>query len=98
MGVIYSLGGEVDEESHSLQDALTKSRWLEGPQIGKPVFTIPVVLGIMVFFALCSQCGATLAIIKKEAGLRWAVFSFVYMTVFAWIGAVLCFQVGNMLS
>ena len=98
MGVIYSLGGEVDEESHSLQDALTKSRWLEGPQMGKPVFTIPVVLGIMIFFALCSQCGATLAIIKKEAGLKWAVFSFVYMTILAWFGAVLCFQVGNMLS
>ncbi len=98
LGVIYSLGGDVDEESHSLQDALKGSTWHEGPRIGQAVFTIPVVMGIMVFFALCSQCGATLAIIKKEAGTRWAVFSFVYMTALAWLGAVLCFQIGNLLG
>ena len=98
LGVIYSLGGEVDEESHSLQDALKGSTWNDGPLIGKPVFTIPVVMGIMVFFALCSQCGATLAIIKKEAGTGWAVFSFAYMTALAWLGAVLCFQIGNLLG
>ncbi len=98
LGVIYSLGGEVDEESHSLQDALTNSHWRDGPFIGQPVFTIPVVLGIMLFFALCSQCGATLAIIKKEASLGWAVFSFTYMTLLAWGAAVLCFQIGSMLS
>lgn len=98
LGVIYSLGGDVDEESRSLQDALTRARWNEGPQAGQLVFTIPVVLGIMFFFALCSQCGATLAIIKKEAGLSWALFSFTYMTVLAWFAAVLCFQIGSMLS
>lgn len=98
LGVIYSLGGEVDEESQSLQQALTKSQWREGPRMGQAVFTIPVVLGIMFFFALCSQCGATLAIIKKEAGTRWALFSFTYMTLLAWIAAVLCFQIGSMLG
>ncbi len=98
LGVTYSLGGEVDEESHNLQEALTKSQWREGSHKGQPVFTIPVVLGIMFFFALCSQCGATLAIIKKEASTGWAVFSFVYMTLLAWVAAVLCFQIGSMLS
>ncbi|MCH1504439.1 ferrous iron transport protein B [Verrucomicrobiales bacterium] len=98
LGVIYSLGGEVDEESHSLKDALKGATWHEGPLIGQAVFTIPVVMGIMVFFALCSQCGATLAIIKKEAGTSWAVFSFAYMTALAWLGAVLCFQIGNLLG
>lgn len=95
LGVIYSLGGDVDEESPGLQQAMANATWQEGTRVGMKIFTLPVVFGIMIFFALCSQCGATLAIIKKEAGTCWAIFSFVYMTVLAWIGAVLCFQLGG---
>jgi ferrous iron transport protein B len=56
-----------------------------------------VVFAIMVFFALCMQCGATVAAIVKESSWRWGIFSFVYMTVIAWLGAVLVYQVGNLL-
>ena len=98
LGVIYSLGGDVDEESDSLKDTMTQATWKEGPLAGQAVFSLPVVFGIMLFFALCSQCGATLAIIKKEASYGWAVFSFTYMTLLAWAAAVLCFQIGSMFS
>ncbi|MDR2863924.1 MAG: ferrous iron transport protein B [Puniceicoccales bacterium] len=96
LGITYSLGGEADEESDDLKKAMAESVWTSGPRIGKPIFTIPVVFGIMAFFALCSQCGATLATITKEAGWRWAVASFFYMTSLAWVIAVLCYQVGNL--
>lgn len=96
LGVIYSLGGDVDEESGDLRQAIANARWTEGPLIGKPVFTIPVVLAIMVFFALCQQCGATVAVIAKESNWGWAIGSFVGMTILAWIGAVLVYQVGSL--
>ncbi len=95
MGIIYSLGGDVDEESDSLKDAMAASTWTSGPRAGQPVFTVPVAFAIMVFFALCSQCGATVATIAKETNWKWAIFSFVYMTVLAWIGAVVVYQVGT---
>lgn len=95
LGVIYKLGGEVDEESGDLRAALRNSRWTTGPLQGKPVFTLPVVFAIMIFFALCSQCASTLAVISKETNWRWAVFSFVYMTALAWLGAVLVYQLGT---
>jgi len=98
LGIMNSLGGDVDEESGDLRQALKNSKWQSGPKKGQPVYTIPVVVALMVFFALCSQCGATTAIIIKEAGIKWAVGSFVYMTALAWIGAVLCYQFGSLFT
>ena len=95
LGVIYKLGGEVDEESGDLRAAMRESKWNSGALKGQPVFTLPVVFAIMVFFALCSQCASTLAVISKETNWKWAVFSFVYMTALAWLGAIFVYQVGT---
>ncbi|MDR2982470.1 MAG: ferrous iron transport protein B, partial [Puniceicoccales bacterium] len=97
LGITYSLGGDVDEENADLRTAMANSKWTSGPRAGTPIFTIPVVIAIMAFFALCSQCGATLATITKEAGWRWAVASFTYMTALAWLVAVACYQIGSLL-
>ncbi len=98
MGVVFSLGGEVDEESGTLRDALRAETWKEGPLAGTPVFSLPAVFAIMVFFALCSQCSSTLAVIAKESNWKWAGFVFFYMTALAWVTAILTYQVGMALS
>ena len=95
LGIIYSLGGDVDEETGSLRDSLVNQTWSSGPRAGQPIFTIPVVVGIMVFFALCQQCGATLAIIAQETSWRWAAVSFGFMTLLAWLSSILIYQVGT---
>jgi ferrous iron transport protein B len=95
LGTIYGMGSEVDGESSDLRAALARDRWTEGPRAGQPVFTVPVALAIMVFFALCLQCGATVAVMAKEANWAWALFGFVYMTALAWLGAVLTYQAGT---
>ena len=52
----------------------------------------------MVFFALCCQCGATVATIRRETNSwRWAVFTFAYLTILAYIAAFITFQVGSAL-
>jgi ferrous iron transport protein B len=58
-----------------------------------------VALALMTFFALCSQCAGTLAAIYREThSWRWPAFTFVYMTVLAWVGSVLVYQIGTLLG
>ncbi len=94
LGITYALGGEVDEESDDLRSTLSKAEWESGPRAGEKVFNIPVALSIMVFFALCMQCGATLAVIAKELNWWWAAGSFFALTGIAWVAAVLTYQIG----
>lgn len=96
LGITYALGGEVDEESHDLRDKLSRAIWEDGPRRGQPVFTVPVAISIMVFFALCMQCGATVAVVAKELNWSWAVGVFCAYTLLAWLAAVLTYQAGNL--
>ncbi|QDU97561.1 ferrous iron transport protein B [Lignipirellula cremea] len=94
LGVIYNLGDDNDEESAPLQQALKDAKWPDG----RPVYTLPVALSIMVFFALCAQCGATLAVIKRETNSwGWPIFTFVYMTGLAYIAALATYQIGTLI-
>jgi len=91
LGTIYSMGGDVDEESAGLKDSLQQARWPDD----RKVYNVPVALSIMVFFALCAQCGATLMVIRRETNSWfWPVFTFVYMTALAYVAALLVYQVG----
>jgi ferrous iron transport protein B len=95
LGVIYNLGDEQDETSDDLKATLQAATW-DGTNA--PVFTLPVALSVMVFFALCAQCSSTLVIIRRETGSwRWPLFTFVYMTVLAYLGALVTYQVGSWL-
>ena len=97
LGIIYQMGPEVDEESVGLRERLARERWTSGPREGSPIYTLPVVFAVLVFFALCLQCGATVALIVKELNVWYAIGSFAGMTVLAWVAAVLVYQVGNVL-
>jgi len=95
LGVIYGLGEGQDEESDTLREQLREAKWPDG----RPVFNIPVALSIMVFFALCAQCAATLAVIKRETNSwGWPVFTFAYMTGLAYLAALATYQIGMWIS
>ena len=93
LGITYALGGEVDEESGDLREAFQKAQWERGPREGEPVFNLAVALSLMVFFALCMQCGATVAVIAKELNWTWAIASFFGLTAIAWVAAVVTYQI-----
>jgi ferrous iron transport protein B len=97
LGITYALGGEVDEESNDMRNTLSNAKWESGPRQGEHVFNLPVALSLMVFFALCMQCGATLAVIAKELNWGWSIGSFFVLTTIAWIAAVLTYQIGMLL-
>jgi ferrous iron transport protein B len=90
LGTIYSLGGDASEEDESLKGSLRAAAWPDGSK----VYNVPVALSIMVFFALCAQCAATLMVIKRETNTwRWPTFTFLYMTALAYLGALVTYQV-----
>jgi ferrous iron transport protein B len=96
LGVIYQLGPEVDvgdtSDQSRLGGQLRAARW---DDTGQRVYNLPVALSIMVFFALCAQCAATLAVIRRETNSwRWPAFTFAYMTVLAYVGALVTYQIG----
>ena len=92
LGVMYNVDEEADPKDSLWREKLKKVTW-DGTD--RPVYTVPVALGIMVFFALCAQCAATLAVIRRETNSwRWPLFTFSYMTALAYVGALLTYQVG----
>jgi ferrous iron transport protein B len=92
LGMVYDAGD--DEEA--VQDAVRRE-WAPGTVQGR--YPVAVALSIMVFIALCLQCASTLAVIRRETGgWAWPAFTFLYMTALAYLGALLTFQVGRLLS
>jgi len=90
MGTIYAVGDEADESTLSAR--LKSATWPDG----RLVFTLPMVLGLLIFYACCLQCAATLAVIRRETGgWRWPAFAWVYMTSIGYFGALLVYQLGS---
>lgn len=97
LGVIFDIGTDVEGEEgvSRLQVALREAEWRDG----RPLFSVPVALSIMVFFALCAQCVSTLAVIRRETNSwAWPAFSFSYMTALAYVAAMVTYQVGTLLA
>jgi len=93
LGVTYSVGEGAEADSKHLQQVMRDAKWTEGPRVGTPIFSLAAILALMVFFALCSQCGPTVATLAQETGgWKWAAISFVYMTALAWLMAVAVYQ------
>ena len=102
LGIIYNEGkvdtdeirdaenvGDTDWHGHARRDL--------GRRSGRKVFTVPAALSLMVFFALCCQCASTLAVIRRETrSWGWPVFTFAYMTVLAYVGALAVYQIGSL--
>jgi ferrous iron transport protein B len=90
MGTIYAVGDEADESTLSAR--LKSATWPDG----RLVFTLPMVLGLLIFYACCLQCAATLAVIRRETGgWRWPAFAWIYMTSIGYLGALLVYQLGS---
>jgi ferrous iron transport protein B len=111
LGIIYNTGKvdadavrdpgdeEAKEKAGVLRTAMSEATWENGPRQGSKVFTIPAALSLMVFFALCCQCASTLAVIRRETNSwRWPLFTFAYMTLLAYVGALVVYHVGTWLA
>jgi ferrous iron transport protein B len=90
LGTVYAVGDEADEGTLS-----TRMQAATRPD-GSPVFTLPMVIGLLIFYACCLQCAATLAIIRRETNTwRWPIFAWTYMTTIGYLGALVAYQLGT---
>ena len=89
LGTTYAVGSDVDAEDETLRARIRDARWPDGSK----VITLPVALGLMVFYALCLQCAATVVVIRRETNSwRWPILAWVYMTSLGYLGAFACVQ------
>ncbi len=59
---------------------------------GSRLFNQPTLWSLLVFYVLAMQCLPTLAVTAREAGgVKWALLQFGYMTVLAYVGALVAF-------
>jgi ferrous iron transport protein B len=62
------------------------------PQTGKPVFTLPVGISLMIFYVFAMQCMSTLAVVYRETkGWKWPILQTVYMSALAYVMAYFAF-------
>ena len=77
MGILYHTDG-----TGSLSDALRAN----------PRFTPASCIAFLIFVLLYFPCIATVATLKREAGLKWALFSVIHSLLLAWIVAFLIYN------
>src|SRR5262249_35273089 len=96
LGILYAVDEETDEAKQAELGKAIRTDWSADPVRGR--YGLPVALSIMFFFALCCQCASTLAVIRREThSWAWPAFTFVYMTLLAYLGAFVTYQVGRVL-
>lgn len=89
LGTIYAVGADVNETDESLIGRLQTAKHADG----KKVFTLPMTIGLMVFYAFCLQCAATVAVMRRETGgWGWPLFAWTYMTGLGYLSALLIYQ------
>lgn len=97
MGVLYQSDLEADETSVGLQTKLQQQEFKSGPKKGEKVFTPLVAMTLMLFVLIYFPCVAVIAAIKREASVKWAVFTMVYTTALAWLVAFGVYQIGSLI-
>ncbi len=85
MGVLYSVGDDVDEESVDLREKLAAK------------YTPLMGFCIMLFSLISMPCMVTVAVTVREAGWRWALLQVTYLTALAWVLTTIVYQVGSRL-
>ncbi|SDZ78952.1 ferrous iron transport protein B [Bizionia paragorgiae] len=88
LATIYSVGND-DEDT-------IKNRMAGevNPILGGPLFNFASGISLLLFYAFAMQCMGTLAIVKRETNSwKWPILQLVTMTGFAYVVALIAFQI-----
>lgn len=90
LAIVYGLGEDAIDDQTTFSQALKNQTRADGT----PVFTLATCLSLLVFYILAMQCLSTTAAMRRETGSwKWPVFQVVYMTVLAYVAAMVTYQV-----
>ena len=90
LATMYSVG------SHSEEETTIKNRMAAEvhPETGKKIFNFATGISLLLFYAFAMQCISTLAIVKKETNSwKWPIVQLVFMSGFAYITALIAYQI-----
>ncbi len=88
LGTVYSMGDVEADDADSLGQRLVKD----------PNWNSVVAVSALIFIMFYAPCFVTVVCIAKEASWKWAGFSVVFNTVFAFLASVAVFQIGSLFS
>ena len=87
LATIYSVGSD---EEDTIKNRMAGE---VNPILGGPLFNFASGISLLLFYAFAMQCMSTLAIVKKETNSwKWPTLQLIIMTVFAYIVALIAFQ------
>ena len=90
LAIVYGIGEEGAESEATLTETLRAQK----REDGSVVFSTATCLSLLVFFVLAMQCLPTQAVTRRETGRwSWALFQLGYMTVLAYVAALVTYQV-----
>ncbi|MGA9638947.1 ferrous iron transport protein B, partial [Flavobacterium sp.] len=88
LATIYSVGGTDNEDTIKNKMAAEIN-----PVTGNKIFNFASGISLLLFYAFALQCASTLAITKKETNSwKWPLGQLIFMSGFAYIVALLAFQ------
>ncbi|TDD99470.1 ferrous iron transport protein B [Flavobacterium cellulosilyticum] len=89
LATIYSVGGSDNEDTIKNKMASEVH-----PETGKKIFNFASGISLLLFYAFAMQCASTLAVTKKETNSwKWPLGQLVFMSGFAYIVALLAYQI-----
>jgi ferrous iron transport protein B len=88
LATIYSVGSD---EEISIKNKMAKE---VHPDTLKPIYNFASGISLLLFYAFAMQCMSTIAIVKRETnGWKWPMIQLFGMTGFAYISALIAFQI-----
>jgi ferrous iron transport protein B len=89
LATIYSVGGSDNETTIKNKMAAEVH-----PETGEKIFNFASGISLLLFYAFAMQCVSTLAVTKKETNSwKWPLGQLIFMSGFAYIVALLAYQI-----
>lgn len=87
LATIYSVG---EDEQETIKNRMAK----ETKANGEPLYNFATGVSLLLFYAFALQCMSTIAVVRKEtAGWKWPIIQLFGMTGFAYITALIAYQI-----
>ncbi|NNC95286.1 MAG: ferrous iron transport protein B [Chitinophagales bacterium] len=89
LSTIYSVG-DSDDNIETIKSRLERE---VNPITGHKMYTLPLGLSLLLFYAFAMQCMSTLAIVKRETNSwKWPILQLVCMTGLAYISSLIIYN------
>ena len=88
LATIYSVGGD-DQDNTTIRERMANEI---DENTGERLFTLPVGMSLLIFYAFAMQCVSTLAVVKRETNSwKWPLLQLAGMGTFAYLASLMTY-------